>query len=138
MIQDALNLFSDEQAITATAVSTNAIDLGNPNYGDYASPGAATLGGHLYIRVDEDFATLTSLTIALQESSDDGDSDAYADKITHTAIPVAELTAGKMFYLGRIPIGIERYVRLNYTVTGSNATAGKVTAGIAMDVPANW
>ena len=139
MIFDQLNLFSDEQAITATAVSTNAIDLGDPKWpSGIASPGASPIGGRVVIHVTEDFATLTSLTIALQESSDGGVGDAYADKLTAATIPLADLTAGSTIHITDLPIGIERYVRLNYTVVGSNATAGKILAGIVWDIDANF
>lgn len=139
MMQDILNNFSNGQDITATAVSTNVIDMGDPKFpSGIAAPGAAPHGGMIFVYVDEDFVTLTSLSVSIQTSSDDGASDAYTNFITRASIPVAELTAGSIFHLGKIPIGAKRYVRLNYTVGGTNATAGSVTAGFVMDVDANF
>lgn len=130
MFVDKQNLYSEDQAITATAVSENAIDHG---------AGGAGAGSPLplFAVVTEDFDNLTDLTIALQESSDDGDSDSYADKMVSPAIPLASLTAGTMIFLGTIPPDTERYTKLNYTVNGTEPTAGKITAGIALDLQSN-
>lgn len=139
MLSDKLNTFSDEQAIVATAVSTNTIDMGDPQWASgIASPGVVAHGGRIIVRVDESFNTLTSLTIALQSSLDDAATDAFSDVITRAPIPLAGLTAGAEIHLGTIPVGTERYVRLNYTVTGTVPTEGSLTAAIVMDVDANY
>jgi hypothetical protein len=47
-------------------------------------------------------------------------------------IALAGLTLGAVFNgLRYVPVGVnERYVRLNYTVTGTAPTLGKITAGV--------
>lgn len=127
MIIDNQNLFSKAQAITATAVSTKEIDLGPV----LTLPGQDVNEGNIdvFVQVVETFATLTSLKVSLQGSVD----AAFTSPVTlleTAAIAAASLVAGYKFALdglGKIPY---RYVRLNYTVAGSNATAGKVTAGL--------
>ena len=57
MLLDAQNLFSDAQAITATAASTNVIDTGS------AKDDGKGAGVPLLIQCVEDFDNLTSLTI---------------------------------------------------------------------------
>ena len=111
-------LLSDKQAVTASAASSNILDLGG---GDVYTP--------LYFvaKVDVDFATLTSLTISLQTDSASAFSSAET-VLTLPAVAAADLTAGKVLCKVALPLGLKKYVRAYYTVTGSNATAGKVSA----------
>ena len=67
MILDKQNLFSEDQAITATAVSTNVIDMGTDN-ALVNSPNEKDV--ELFVQVTADFATLTSLTVSLYTDSD--------------------------------------------------------------------
>lgn len=125
MILDAQNLFSDDQAITATAVSENVIDLGS----DGAGPGEPL---ELLAQVTEDFATLTSLNVEIQ--TDDNSAFSSPTTVGSTgAVAAADLVAGYQFRVRALPHGLQRYVRLNYVVAGTNATAGKVVSGIVFD-----
>lgn len=142
MIFDSTLLLSNAQAITADAASTNIIDLGAPGkaYGAAANLVRDVGKGKpipLLVQVVEAFATLTSLTVSLQV--DDADTFGSPKTVwTSPAIPVAELIAGKVVVLEYIPRGTnERYMRLYYDVTGSNATAGKITAGVTMGNQSN-
>jgi hypothetical protein len=126
--------FSDDQAVTATAASTNVIDTGEPGTvvgSDTAltrdiGPGSQV---PLLVQVTEDFATLTSLTVSLE--TDDAEGFGTVETLaTSPAIPVASLKAGYKFVFRHIPPGAKRYLRLKYTVAGSSATAGKITAGV--------
>jgi len=142
MLLDENTLFSEDQAVTATAASTNYMDLGAPA----TVPGAPAalvrlIGGAneipLHVQVTEDFASLTSLTVSIEV--DDNTSFSSARTVAATAaIPVAELVAGYITSLTVLPHTIdERYMRLKYTVGGSNATAGKVNASIAAGLQTN-
>lgn len=124
MILDADLVFSNKQAVTATAASTNEIDLGVA--GD-------AIGQELTIHavVDTAFATLTSLTVSLETSAD---GSAWTTVLSGPAIARASLTKGARIFCVRVPQGLSRYVRLKYTVGGSNATAGKVTAFASKDL----
>jgi hypothetical protein len=136
MIFDKQSLFSDAQAITATAVSTNVIDqgaTGTPIGGSVALARDLGAGGPVPIRIQvtEAFATLTSLTVSIQTSDAEDFGSGVVTVGSTAAIAAADLIAGKVFSLQYVPQGTDkRYVRLNYTVAGSDATAGKVTAGI--------
>ncbi len=123
MILDTQNLFSNAQAITASAASTNYIDFGNAREIAYGTP------LELLIQVVEDFATCTSVTFALQ-TDDNASFSSPTTLATTAAIPVADLVAGYRPSLKYIPKGNERYMRIYYTVAGADATAGKVTSGI--------
>lgn len=137
MIFDSTNLFSDSQAITATAASTNVIDLGATGKVVGASANLVRdigAGRPLPIRIQivEAFNNLTSLTVALQ--TDDNSGFSSATTVESVVVPLADLTLGayvnEIYY---VPRGTnERYVRLNYTVTGTAPTTGKVFAGFVL------
>ncbi len=52
-------------------------------------------------------------------------------------IPLASLVLGYKSPVITLPMKMERYIRLNYTVTGTAPTTGKVTAGITGGVQTN-
>lgn len=124
MILDADLVFSNKQAVTTTATSTNEIDLGVA--GD-------AIGQELTIHVvvDTAFATLTSLAVSLETSTD---GSTWATVLSGPAVPRASLTKGANIFCVRVPQGLSRYVRMKYTVGGSDATAGKVTAFASKDL----
>jgi hypothetical protein len=135
MIFDQQNLFSDGQAITATAASTNYIDLGATGTVPGADSAVVRDIGKgtpipLRIQITEAFNNLTSLTVALQV--DDNTSFSSPTTVESEVVALADLTLGAVVNaIKYIPPGVdERYVRLNYTVTGTAPTAGKVTAGV--------
>ena len=127
-------MFSENQAITATADSTNVVDLGTPGtpYGAAAALEQDIGKGtpvHIRVQVTETFATLTSLTINISV----GAAATLGTKIAAQTIAVANLVAGATFDIPFLPMGVDqRYLGLEYVVTGSNATTGKITAGITM------
>lgn len=111
---------SELQAVTASAASTDYIDL--QKAGD-------AYGNELYLvcRVGTAFATLTSLTISIQ--TDDNTSFSSAKTLVASqAILLAALTANTQVFAVRMPKGLERYARVYYTVGGSDATAGTIDA----------
>lgn len=118
MLLDAQCLFSDNQAITATAVSTNVVRFGL---------GECTFVP-LLIQVTEDFATLTSLTVKVQTATDSTFTTAV--DLASATLAASALKAGAVFPINFIPSGNLGYIRISYTVIGSNATAGKITAGV--------
>ncbi|MFL7749338.1 hypothetical protein VZC42_06735 [Raoultella ornithinolytica] len=129
MLLDQQALFSAAQAITATVASTNVIDTGsNKDVGKYGDI-------PLLIQVVEAFNNLTSLTVTVQTDDNSAFSSA-ADVLTMT-IPLASLVLGYKSPVITLPMKMERYIRLNYTVTGTAPTAGKVTAGITGGVQTN-
>lgn len=141
MIFDKTLLFSDAQAITASAISTNVLDTLPPGrvYGAAANLTKDIGKGNkipLLIQVVEDFATLTSLTVEIRFSANENMSSSKT--VLSQTIPVADLKAGRNFAFMCVPPGADRrYMAIQYTVGGSNATAGKVTSGIVHGVQTN-
>ena len=135
MILGAELLLSDDQAITATAASTNYIDLGAPGTPQRAAAALRNDPGPgqpvpFDCIVTEAFDALTTLTVDLE--MDDNTGFSSATTVVTVDVPLADLTVGKNIFAHlHLPTGItERYVRLNYTVTGTNPTVGQITAGV--------
>ncbi len=126
-------VFSDHQAVTATAASTNVIDLSEfqtPKYGNGPAPRDLGAGDALpvLVQVTEDFNNLTSLKVAIEV--DDNEAFSSAKEVIAQTILLADLKAGKKASFQFIPEGVdERYIRLRYTVAGTAPTTGKVWAG---------
>ncbi len=145
MIIDNQGLFSDDQAITATADSTNSIDLGAQGtpYGDAAAltmDKGKVVPIPCLIQVTEDFDSAAddgTLTIAVElDSTTTFTPDKTIDLGTFAE---ADLVAGFKVPFSILPEGLDlRYVQLSYTVAGSgNFTAGKITAGVVAAVQNN-
>jgi hypothetical protein len=135
MIFDMQSLFSDAQAITVTAASTNVIDLGpvgTPINGIAPLKRDLGAGGPVPMRVqvNKTFVGLTSLKVTIQ-ASDAEDFSSGVETVAETAaVLTADLVAGFVFQPQYMPNGADkRYLRLNYTVDGT-ATAGEMTAGL--------
>lgn len=134
MIFDATLLLSDAQAITATAASTNYIDLGATGTPVGGVALARDIGpGHsvpLSVTVGAAFNTLTSLTISLE--TDDNTGFSSAKTVASVTYALARLTVGAVLdFPDYVPQGVnERYFQLRYTVVGSNPTTGNITAGV--------
>ena len=137
MLLDALNQLSAAQAVTATAVSTNTIDLKQVR--DMAP------GEDIYVTfgVDEAATAAGAATVAF-EIITSAASDLSSPTVLVSTAPIgkAELT------LGRRPISIElvdsilaaqpigqRYLGVRYTVATGPLTAGKFSAWISLEQP---
>lgn len=132
--------FSDAQAVTATAISTNVVDT---------LPGiraglTANLGGpeaaYLVIEVDTTFTAAGAATLVASVESDSTANLATSPTVhfTTAAIPVANLTAKSKVVVVPLPFGAyERYLGIRYTVATGPMTAGNVSAYITRD-PSYW
>lgn len=134
MILDQNLIFSDSQAVTADAPSTNSIDLGPVGKTGFGGKQLKRYLGKakvtpLLIQVVEDFATCTSVTFQVQSAVDAAFT--APKNIVEETILLANLKVGKKCEgIQELPIIKERYVRINYVVNGPDATAGKITAAI--------
>ena len=135
MITDATTLFSNSQAITATAASTNVIDLGATGTPAGSSVALQRDIGKsaeipVLVEVTEAFNNLTSLAVVVQVSADEAFTSPV--EVATRTYPLAELTIGKrLSFPSRFPEGTNlRYVRIRYVVTGAAPTTGKVWAGV--------
>jgi hypothetical protein len=142
------------QALTATANSTNIIDLG-PGPTNTALPPSQTTPNtqpfrdigigddpamKLLVQCLTTFATGTSLTVALQGAPDNGSggAGAFVTWWTSPAVAVASLVAGARLFdmdMPRPPQGVSepRFLQMVFTVGGSNFTNATILAAIVID-----
>jgi hypothetical protein len=138
MILSANQLFSDDQAITATAISTNVIDLGLPGtpFGGVA-PLHQDVGKGAFIpilvQVTAPFthATSSDLTITLEVSAAAGLTSSVV--LAEETIAFADLVAGKQMFNQVVPNGADlQFLGIRYTSSSGSFTGGTITAGISM------
>lgn len=131
MYVDSQLLFSDAQAITATAASTNSIDLG-------AVRDIGT-GKSLYVVCSVDVAFTdagsdSTLAVALEGDS----TTTFTPDGTDTLFTFSALSAVGTTKIAKLDPGMAslqyRYVQLKYTPAGGNLATGSVTAFITDSV----
>lgn len=133
MLLDQQLLFSDAQALTATANSTNIIDMSNISAA--AAAPARNLGAgepiHLYMKVGTVSGTSPTLTAALVGADD---SSFATNKITIASVtPTLTVSQADAFVRFGIPSHTaKRFYRMEYTV-GGTTPAVTVSAGFVFD-----
>lgn len=139
MLIDRQNAFSNEQVLTATAISTNVIDLG-PLGGDTANTirdiGAGeTLYLHILVTTALDSAGEAATLIATLESDSTANlaTSATVHWTSGSLAEAAVATAGTWIAKGvAIPAGAyEKFLGVRYTVGTENFTTGKVSAWLS-------
>ena len=116
---DAQLLFSDAQALTGTAVSTNIIDLGADRNIGIGVPMAVVI--QLDVAAD---GTTGDETYSAQLQTDDNSGFSSATSVGGAVTIPRGNPAGTMFIVP-LPIGTEteRFIRLNYTLGGTTPLA---------------
>lgn len=122
---------SNEQAVTASAASTDVIDFGQAN------PDAGMADLYAVITTDEAAAAAGAATVTFSVQ-DSADNSTFADVAVTVAIAKATLVAGYQHVIP-LPTKLRRYCRVYYTVDTGPLTAGKfsaqVVAGFQQNVP---
>ena len=138
MIFDQQTLLSDAQAITATAVSTNVIDLGPIKAGIVRDIGKGKQIP-LLAQVIEQFTAAGAGTLTISLQTDDNEAFASPKTVwTSAALALATLKPGFVAIPEYIPRGTDdRYICFNYAVATGPMTAGKITAGVTMGNQSN-
>jgi hypothetical protein len=145
MYVDTQNTFSDAQAVTATAISTNVIDLVSLGIGAGTNIGPNTVldignGEPIYLVVSTavavtDAGSDATLVITLESSA----SSALGSPTVHftsATLPFASFaTAGTQFVAVALPMdNYSRYLGVRYTVAAGPLTAGAFDAFLTTDV----
>jgi len=139
MYVDKFAEFSDSQAVTATAISTNVMDLNpafklNPNGVDIGT------GQDVYLVVQADAAATAAgaATVALTlESSAAAGLTSSTVHYTSATWALTDLTAGKTLVAIKLPSGTYlRYLGVRYTVATGPLTAGSFSAFLTTDIQA--
>jgi len=117
MILDSFLQFSDAQALTATAASTNVVDLGGDNNVGIGEPMVVAI--NLTVAADDTTGDET-YSVALQ--TDDNDAFSSATELGTATITRGD-AAGSKYYISVPPTeSAERYLRLNFTLGGTTPT----------------
>ena len=141
MILSANHIFSENQAITATAISANVMRFPANDIVPYEA--AAILrnlgpGNDMpfLIQVTQGFNNLTSLTFDIVAADDDALTVNQVILSTSGTVALARLTAGFRPPMTRImPDGVMGPVLgLRYTVAGTAPTLGRVSAALATEI----
>ncbi|MFK0377840.1 Bbp16 family capsid cement protein [Pandoraea sp. NPDC090278] len=136
MILDKTEEFSDSQAVTATAVSTNVIDTNPSNKNPIVDLGDGEPDVWLVVQCDEAAAAAGAATVAISLESDSTANLATSPTVHYQtpALALAAMTAGKELVRVKLPGGdYERYLGVRYTVATGPLTAGKFSAFIVKD-----
>lgn len=139
MIIDARAEFSNAQAVTATAISANVLDLGAlPALRDLG-PGE---GPYLVVQTETtctDSGSDATLTLTLESDSTADLATSATVHYSSGAIAFASFApAGSRVAIVELPHGnYERYLGVRYTIGSGPLTAGKFDAFLTLD-PAAW
>lgn len=134
MYVDSELLFSQAQAVTAAAASTNVINLG-------VASNHLGLGETLYVVVQCDVAMTdgsSDSTLAVALYSDGDETVTSSDTLIMTVGTFAALSAIGTTLIARLPAvpanAFEQYIGLVYTPANGNLTTGSFTAFLAKDI----
>nr|WP_154927529.1 hypothetical protein [Pantoea agglomerans] len=134
MTLDKLLMFSEAQAVTASAASTDVIDLG-PIDGTRRDIGVG-YPLELFVNVNTTAAAAGAATVNIQLQTSP-DNSTWTTLTSTGDLALSALTAGKRVMSQKVPQGVQRYLRVNYVVGTGPLTAGAFTAGINLDVDNN-
>lgn len=134
MIMDKLLLFSDAQAVTAAAASESVVDLGEVR--DIGTGEDLYVVAVLDVAMTDGGGNTYPLVVALEGDS----TESFTPDGTQNlfSFPAASAIGTKLIArLNPKALPLQyRYIRLKFTPTGGNLTAGSVTAFITHDVDA--
>lgn len=131
-ILDTTNEFSDAQAVTASAISTNVIDLlpaaiGGNILTDLGATDEIYLS--IFVQTTATSAGASTVTFSLESDSTVDLATSATVHWTSSAVAKASLVAGYKVATICLPQGsYERYLGLRYTVATADLTAGKFDA----------
>lgn len=137
MILDAENRFSNAQAVTVTAKSTDTVDMGPNSHAKNSQGQEKKLEILLHVNTTFTAAGAGTLTVQIRSSAN---SDMSSPVIHESSdvLALADLVAGnKIRYQPRVPINAGRYLDLNYVVGTGPMTAGALSAYITRDRQTN-
>lgn len=138
--RDSQTILSDEQAVTATAISENVYDLQSEDQSNSLQNVGA--GEDLYLVVETKVAATDSgsdatLTVTLESDDDAALSSSPTVHFSTGAIAFADFSeAGTVLAKVRLPehVDYQRYLGVRYTVASGPLTAGAFNAYLAKDV----
>lgn len=135
MILDSQEFLSSAQSIAAAAG-----DVVSTNYYDTGSAADVGVGEELFLQINLPTAVTSggAATVQFVLQTDDNTSFSSPREFPLTgAVALSALTVNSVQYRGRLPVGLERYLRLVYRIGTATTTAGAATAFFTKNVQAN-
>jgi len=130
--------FSDSQAVTASAISTNVADL-NPAF-NYNSGVDIGTGEDVYLVIQTDVAATAAGAATVSVTLESSAAAGLTSSTVHYTSPtwqLADLTAGKTLTMVKLPSGTYlRYLGVRYNVSTGPLTAGAFSAFLVKDIAA--
>ncbi len=140
MIMDTQEMFSNGQSLiagTGDLVSTNVLDtaasVSNPQNHDEG------IGEEVWLSVREGTAMVAvggTVQLVLQTASDVAFTTPVEFPLT-AALGPSSYPANTFVYQGRLPAGLQRFLRVVYRIAGAAVTAGTADAFITKDIQRN-
>jgi hypothetical protein len=157
MYVDSQNEFSDAQAVTASAISANVIDIFSTVAGGATGSASAIIAGvapnaRIDIGQGEDVYLIVNTVTAATDVGNDATMTVTlesADDAALTVNPTVHFSSGALAFAAFSPAGsslvaikipaalYRRYIGVRYTVAAGPLTAGTFDAFIAKDLQAN-
>lgn len=142
MYVDSQELFSDAQAVTATVISTNVLDLNPDGYGLASGVQDIGLGEEATYLLVMTTTTITdtgsdaTLTVTLESDTTANLATSPTVHYSSGALAFATYaTAGTVIVQIPLPLGdYKRYLGVRYTVAAGPFTAGAITALLVTDI----
>jgi hypothetical protein len=131
MILDSQNTFCTALSVARAvgdAVSTDVYDTG--------AAADTGIGENFYVFAKMDAALVgagASIQVVLQDSADNS---AWADAEAGRVIGVAAAVANSDLARLRVPLGLRRYLRVVFRISGATTTGGTASAMLTLDVQA--
>jgi hypothetical protein len=135
MVLDSQLEFSDSQAVTATAISTNVVDLGATNTLKDVGAGEPVYLVVQTIVAATDASSDATLTVTLESDSTADLATSATVHFSSGALAFAAFSpAGTTLVAVRLPAGnYERYLGVRFTVAAGPLTAGNFDAFLVKD-----
>lgn len=142
MYVDSQELFSDAQAVTATAISTNVLDLNPDGFGLAGGVQDIGVGDETVYLVVMTVTTITdtgsdaTLIVTLESDTAPGLATSPVVHFSSGTLAFATYaTAGTVIVQTPLPLAdYKRYLGVRYTVAAGPFTAGAITAFLTTDV----
>lgn len=130
---DTQETFASGQSVIKAAVG----DVVSDNVYDTGAAADVGIGENLFLYAKLDTALAgagSSLQVVLQTS--DSEASGYTDAVAGPVVPLASGTANAELARLRLPIGLKRYLRVVFRVSGAATTGGTASAFLVKDVQA--
>ena len=142
MIMDKNEEFSSAQTLivgTGDTVSTNILDTNPTGIPSTPQNHDEGIGEEVYlnIRIGTAVASATGTLQLVLQTDDNSSFSSPKEFPLNAALAAASYPANTFVYQGRLPIGLERYLRVVYRVATAALTAGTADAFLSKDTQAN-